>query len=142
MTLDTDPPPSFIPSSRVMNLWCAVAFDLRYGFLQLAQKVMEHSLQYSVAWFSSQPSHTTLLGSAWLLLEEEEGEAAASTVDAKWLMGREEAAVVPCPFCFSSSFLVVILKTARHIGHLKGALPISSISIQENELLIAITSES
>ena len=88
----------------------------------MAQKGEEQSLQYSVAWFSSQPSHTTLLGSA--CTKEEAAEAAASTVEAKWLMGREEAAVVvPCPFCFSSSFLVVILKTARHIGHLKGALP-------------------
>ena len=92
-----------------------------WNFLQLAQKVMEQSLQYSVAWFSSQPSHITLFGSARLLLkDEEEGEAAASTVDAKWLMGREEAAVVGCPFCFSSS----TPKTARHIGHLNGALPI------------------
>jgi len=66
-----------------------------------------------------------------LLKDEEEGEAAASTVDAKWLMGREEAAVVGCPFCFSSSFLVVILKTARHTGHLKGAMPLFSIDIND-----------
>jgi len=37
--------------------------------------------------------------------------------------------------------IVGISKTVRHIGHLKGALPISSISIQENEFMIAITSE-
>jgi len=62
---------------------------------------MEQSLQYSVAWFSSQPSHTTLLGSAWLLAKDEAGEAATSTVDAKWLMGREEAtAVAPVRFAF------------------------------------------
>jgi len=81
-------------------------------------------LQNSMAWFSSQPSHTTLFGSACLLPEDEEGKAAASTVDAKWLMGREEAAVVEIvlfPFCFSS--FLMISKTARHIGHLKGALP-------------------
>jgi len=101
--------------------------------LQLAQKAMQQFLQYSVAWFSSQPSHTTLFGSAWLLPKNEAGEAAASTVDAKWLMGREEATVVLFPFCFSSS----TSKTARHIGHLKGALLIISMGINDS-ILIAI----
>jgi len=55
------------------------------------------------------------------LPKDDAGEA-ASVVDAKWLTGREEAAVVPFPFYFSLP--VVISKTARHIGHLKGALPI------------------
>jgi len=40
-----------------------------------------------------------LLGSAWLEEDEEDGEA-ASTVVAKWLMGKEEATVVLFPFAF------------------------------------------
>ena len=42
-------------------------------------------------------SHSTLFGSAWL---KEEVEAVASTVEAKWLMGSEEAAEVGAALSF------------------------------------------
>ena len=104
---------------------------------------MEHSLQYSAASLSSHPSHTTWLGSAKRLPTEDELEeeaAVASTVEAKWLTGRDEAemavAVVvavclpftflPRPFSTAAAAgttttavaVVGISKTARHTGHL------------------------
>jgi len=59
---------------------------------------------------SSQISHLTLLGSAKPLptnKEDAEVEAAVSTVEAKWLVGREEAAAVPVCFFWSITAGVV-----------------------------------
>jgi len=76
-------------------------------------------LAYSLAGFSSQISHTTLFGSAWLLFEGEDKAVETSTAETKWWMGREEMAALEVGLSSSTS------KTARHIGHLKGALPVN-----------------
>jgi len=106
---------------------------------------------------SSQISH--LISFGFIFAAEEPEAEVTSTEDANRFTGKDEAEaetveveVAAClPFLprrfstatgITAGTIVGISKTARHTGHLKGALPISSISIQENELLIAITSES
>ena len=61
----------------------------------------------------------------------------ASTADAKWLMGREEAraVTVPSEIVMEAAGEAVaaagISKTARHRGHLKGVWPISKRKSKE-----------
>ena len=110
---------------------------------------MEQSLQYSMAWVSSQPSHITLLGSTGALLrgseaesKEEYGEkaaaaaAAASTEETKGFAGKNEAVEVEVEATLEAILEGILEGTVEAIlgGSVERAAGISKTARQRGHL--------